>query len=130
MRFHFGASIFILLIFSANCISGMIKSITTASGAASKSSFRSGDLIFEDTFDDFNFENWQHENTLSGGGNWEFQWYNNNRSNSYTENGNLHIVPTLVADEFGESFLTSGVLNIDGGSPADQCTNPQVSSCQ
>ncbi len=29
-------------------------------------------LVFEDTFDDFNFSVWRHEQTLSGGGNWEF----------------------------------------------------------
>jgi hypothetical protein len=30
--------------------------------------FCSGDLVFEDTFNDLNFETWEHENTLAGGG--------------------------------------------------------------
>lgn len=45
--------------------------------------------------------------------NGEFEWYVNNRSNSYTSNGQLHISPTFTADIYGEKFLTSGhvVLN-------------------
>lgn len=52
--------------------------------------------------------------------NWEFQYYNNNRTNSYAEGGILHIVPTLLADDNGENFLYSGTLDINGGSPADE----------
>lgn len=106
--------------------------ITTASGtrAPARNSFQSGDLIFEELFEEFDFETWEHENTLAGGGNWEFQWYANNRSNSYVEDGRLHIVPTLVADEFGEQFLRSGTLNVHGGAPADQCTNPLFWGCE
>ena len=76
-------------------------------------------MIFEDNFDFFDLRKWGHENTLAGGGNWEFQWYGNNRSNSYTNNGILHLAPTLLADTHGEDFLANGVLNINGGSPAD-----------
>lgn len=46
--------------------------------------------------------------------NWEFQWYTNNRSNSFCEEGFLHVRPTLTADVLGESFLTSGRLEING----------------
>lgn len=50
-------------------------SVTTASGTlAPKGPYRPGQLIFEDTFDEFDLEAWQHENTLGGGGNNEFQW--------------------------------------------------------
>lgn len=89
----------------------------------------SGDLIFEDDFTTLDLKKWQHEQTLGGGGNWEFQWYTNNRSNSYVEDGYLNIRPTLVADTFGNDFLYSGTLDINGGSPADQCTNPQWYGC-
>lgn len=108
------------------------ETVTTASGtyAPAPGTFGSGDLIFEETFDDFDFSKWEHENTLAGGGNWEFQWYANNRSNSYVEDGRLHIVPTLMADEFGEGFLSSGNLNVHGGAPADQCTNPLFWGCE
>lgn len=80
----------------------------------------SGDLIFEDNFDYFDFKKWEHENTLGGGGNWEFQWYTNNRSNSFVDAGRMVVQPTLLSDRAGEGFLSSGVLNIHGGSPADQ----------
>lgn len=35
----------------------------------------------------------------------EFQWYTNNRSNSFCEEGYLHIRPTLTSDVYGETFL-------------------------
>jgi hypothetical protein len=87
-------------------------------------------LIFSDEFDKLDFENWQHEITMSGGGNWEFQVYENTRENSFTKNGILYIKPTLTSDRFGEELLFSGVLNVDGGSPADACTNPQYWGCE
>lgn len=46
-----------------------VKSITSVSGSyASTDIMCSGDLIFEDNFNDFNFDIWQHESTLGGGG--------------------------------------------------------------
>lgn len=33
--------------------------------------------------------------------------------------GKLHIKPTLTADQYGEDFLSSGVINLNGGAPAD-----------
>ncbi|XP_055641211.1 beta-1,3-glucan-binding protein-like [Toxorhynchites rutilus septentrionalis] len=111
-----------------NCV----KSPTTASGSAIQRGrkFCSGELIFEDNFDFFDFEIWDHENTLAGGGNWEFQWYTNNRSNSFVEDGKLFIRPTLTADEFGEGFLTSGTINLNGNRPIEQCTNGAFYGCE
>lgn len=86
-------------------------------------------LVFEDNFDFINFDVWEHEITASGGGNWEFQYYTNNRSNSYTHDGVLYIKPTLTSDKFGEQFLTSGTLELYGNSPADACTGPQFWGC-
>lgn len=43
---------------------------------------------------------------------WEFQWYTNNRSNSFVEDGNLNLRPTLTADDFGELFLHAGTLEL------------------
>jgi len=37
--------------------------------------------MFEDDFDVFSTDKWEHEITLGGGGNWEFQAYTHNRSN-------------------------------------------------
>ena len=97
-----------------------------------------GDLIFVDNFDHFNVETWEHEITLAGDGvctffkqiqihtyyqfcNFqyeEFQYYTNNRSNSYVENGKLYIRPTLL-DNFDEEFLENGILNIQGSYPVE-----------
>jgi hypothetical protein len=50
-------------------------SVTTASGTrAPPGPYRSGQLIFQDNFDFLDHETWQHESTMAGGGNSEFQW--------------------------------------------------------
>lgn len=102
-------------------------SMTTSSGtmAIPKSKERptqhcAGDLIFEDTFDIFDLRKWQHENTLSGGRHTEFQWYTNNRTNTFCEEGFLNIRPSLTSDLVGESYLYMGSLSIHGGTLADQ----------
>ncbi|XP_043233950.1 beta-1,3-glucan-binding protein-like [Amphibalanus amphitrite] len=82
----------------------------------------SGEVIFEDNFDELDMVTWQHELTLWGGGNWEFEGYNNNRTNSFIRDGVLFIKPTLTAERFGEEFLYSGTLDMNGGAPYDQCT--------
>lgn len=98
-------------------------SLTTISGQhgtiAPGTQLCSGDLIFEDNFDFLDFEAWEHEITMASGSSWEFQLLSNNRSNSFTEQGLLNIRPTLTADDFGETFLTTGSLSLHGGSPAD-----------
>lgn len=87
-------------------------------------------LIFEENFDELNFDRWQHELTMGGGGNWEFQVYTNNRSNSYVRDNTLFIKPTLTSDRYGgESFLSSGTIDLWGASPADQCTGNAYYGC-
>ncbi|CAM9735120.1 unnamed protein product [Lampetra fluviatilis] len=44
-------------------------------------------LVFEELWDQLDMDTWEHEITLGGGGNWEFQHYTNNRSNSYVRDG-------------------------------------------
>jgi hypothetical protein len=58
-------------------------------------------LIFNDDFNTFDMKTWEHEITLSGGGNWEFEWYVNNRTNSYVKDGVLYIKPSLTEDAIG-----------------------------
>jgi hypothetical protein len=53
-------------------------------------------LVFEDNFDDLDFTKWRHDITLSGGGNWEFELYDNNRSTTWTQDGKLTIMPVLT----------------------------------
>ena len=43
--------------------------------------YEPGELIFEDNFDTLNSFVWEHEISLAGGGNWEFQFYTHNRTN-------------------------------------------------
>jgi len=75
-------------------------------------------------------ERWQHELTLSGGGNWEFQYYTNNRTNSHVEDGQLVIKPGLLSELNGEEFLWTGNLNLWGGSDADYCTQNEWYGCE
>ncbi|XP_033115164.1 beta-1,3-glucan-binding protein-like isoform X2 [Anneissia japonica] len=89
-----------------------------------------GTLIFDEQFDTFDLDRWEHEITAGGGGNWEFQYYTNNRSNSYVRDGKLYIKPTLTEDKYGDGFLNSGVLNIWGASPADLCTGNYYYGCE
>jgi len=86
-------------------------------------------LIFEENWDDLDMDRWQHEITMGGGGNWEFEYYNNNRSNSYVRDNTLFIKPTLTSDNYGEAFLSSGTLDLWGASPADQCTGNGFYGC-
>lgn len=55
----------------------------------------------------------------------QFQWYDNDRTNSYVDNGFYHIRPTFTSDIFGEAFLTSGRAII----PPDQCTQSEWYGC-
>ncbi len=54
-------------------ISGQNPSVTTSIWKGVRKTHESGELIFEDNFDTLDFNMWQHEITLAGGGNWEFQ---------------------------------------------------------
>jgi len=88
-----------------------------------------GALIFEEEFNKLDHTIWQHEKTLSGGGNWEFQVYDNSRINSYVKNSTLYLFPTLTEDRYGAGFVTKDTLDLNGGSPADECTNPAFYGC-
>jgi len=84
---------------------------------------KSESIIFQDDFDYFNLSIWKHEITMSGGGNWEFEMYLNNRSISYVNDSKLYIKPSLLADQVGENFVKGGLtMDLWGGSPADYCT--------
>nr|XP_002740986.2 PREDICTED: beta-1,3-glucan-binding protein-like [Saccoglossus kowalevskii] len=86
-------------------------------------------LIFEDDFEKLDLTKWQHEITAGGGGNWEFQLYTNNRSNSYVRDGVLYIKPTLLSETYGDDFIMTGSLDIWGAAPADICTGNQWWGC-
>merc|ERR1739838_462109 len=66
---------------------------------------------------------------MGGGGNWEFQVYGNNRTNSYVKDNTLFVKPTLLSDHYGENFLSSGSLDIWGSNPGDVCTGNGYWGC-
>jgi len=80
-------------------------------------------LVFSDDFDELDLSIWQHEITLSGGGNWEFEYYTNNRSNSYVRDSILYILPTLTSETIGPENVVNGyTMDLWGGTPPDYCT--------
>nr|AGT42010.1 lipopolysaccharide and beta-1,3-glucan-binding protein [Meretrix meretrix] len=89
-------------------------------------------MIFEDNFDSLNLDVWEHEITAGGGGNWEFQYYTNNRTNSYVRDGKLFIKPTLTIESLndGPDSLTKGALDIWGSQPGDVCTGNNFWGCR
>lgn len=91
-----------------------------------KSNFCSGDLIFNDDFDELDKSVWKLENSMGiGGGSKEFQWYVNDDRNAYVDDGILHIKPTLTSDEYGEEFLYTGKVEI----PPNECTSSIFNGC-
>jgi hypothetical protein len=62
-------------------------------------------LVFFDDFDKFDFKKWRHELTMAGGGNNEFQIYQNNRTVTYTNNSILYIQPILTQDIMDASYV-------------------------
>lgn len=84
-------------------------------------------LIFEDTFDKFNLSIWKHEITLSGEGNWEFEYYLNNRTNSFVRGGVLSIMPSFLNNTLN---IQNADLNIWGGDPANACTDNAFFGCE
>lgn len=69
---------------------------------------------------------------MGGGGNWEFQYYGNNRTNSYVEDGILFIKPTESKDRFGADVISGTkptTIDIWGNQPADVCTGNSFYGC-
>ncbi|XP_063442128.1 beta-1,3-glucan-binding protein-like [Mytilus trossulus] len=84
-----------------------------SAGLTSKSPLTELQLIFEDTFDNgFDKSKWKNEISAFGGGNWEFQIYSPEPTNTFVRNGVLHLKPTTTADKFGENFLHHGILDM------------------
>jgi len=81
------------------------------------------ELVWFDEFDGelIDSTKWQSEITAGGGGNEEFQVYNDDPMNTYIQDGKLFIKASLLADNtnpltnqpFGEDFLTNGVLDLE-----------------
>lgn len=87
-------------------------------------------LVMEELWEKFDLDTWQHQNTLAGGGTWEFQQYTNSRRNSYVRNGTLFIRPTLTEEVYGEAFVRTGTLSVWGLHPPDECTGVAFFGCE
>ncbi|XP_069683866.1 beta-1,3-glucan-binding protein-like [Periplaneta americana] len=68
-------------------------------------------LIWQDEFDTLDLNQWSHLVTAWGGGNKEFQYYRNDRKNSYVRDGILYLRPTWTSADYGDDFLYSGSLS-------------------
>ena len=101
-----------------------------ASIAALSTSVAAETLVWSDEFKILNHTVWEHEITMSGGGNWEFEYYTNNRTNSYVKDGILHLQPSLSVDTWGETAFKTGDINLWGGTPADKCTSNAFYGCE
>jgi beta-glucanase (GH16 family) len=100
-------------------------SITTASGGKTSEAFCPGEVVFQDDFDSLDNSSWKHENTLRGGGNWEFQWFVPDTENSFVKDGILHIRPTFTDDKFGKDFVRNSEIYI----PPSSCTDSENFGC-
>ncbi len=63
----------------------------------------------------------------AGDGNWAFELYANNRSNSFVRNGSLHIHTTLSNATFD---VANADVNLWGGDPATACTDNGFFGCE
>lgn len=87
-------------------------------------------LVFEDNFDTLDFKKWKHDITLAGGGNWEFQIYDNNRSTTFVKDSKLNIKPIPTDDKIGANNVRNGyTYSVWDGSQADMCTANFDSGC-
>jgi len=57
---------------------------------------------------------WTHMVTANQNGNSEFQYYRNNRKNSYVEDGILKIKVTPVSDEYSDEVIRNGTIEEPG----------------
>lgn len=86
-------------------------------------------LIFSDDFTSLDHSIWEHMKTCAATGNKEFQYYTNNRTNSFIKDGVLFIKPTLTNETYDDEFLISGTLDLWGSTPHTQCTSNRESGC-
>ncbi|KAH9927697.1 concanavalin A-like lectin/glucanase domain-containing protein [Fomitopsis serialis] len=82
-------------------------------------------LIMEDDFNTFDLQNtWTRDVEMGGFGNGEFEMTTDSSNNSFVQDGQLYIVPTLTSDVIGYNHVMNGyTYNISG------CTNSNHSAC-
>src|SRR5271170_1279816 len=84
-------------------------------------------LVFEDYFDTFRNDIWNHEIQVGGFGTREFEWTTANPANSYVANNTLFIVPTLTDQVLSPAEVNNGyTLNLTA---MGTCTSTDVDQC-
>jgi len=76
-------------------------------------------LVWSEEFDNLDESVWLHEVTTFPQE--EFQYFRNNRDNSWVQNGVLHVTLTSTADTYGEDFLEHGELDLFEEDPEHPC---------
>ena len=89
-------------------------------------------LAFHDSFKTLDFQVWDHEISMSGGGNWEFQIYDNDRELSYIENNTLVIKPKLSEEKYGRKMVLGEHANweLNRLSLEGRCTDSSNWGCE
>ncbi|KAJ7040765.1 glycoside hydrolase family 16 protein [Mycena alexandri] len=85
-------------------------------GVSSVDMFKDSELcsVLDDEFNELDLTNtWTREVQLGGFGNAEFQIASSFENNSYAQNGELYIMPTLTSAWLGESTVQSGTVTLD-----------------
>nr|GAT50240.1 glycoside hydrolase family 16 protein [Mycena chlorophos] len=78
-------------------------------------------MVLNDDFSTFDLSNtWTREVQLGGFGNGEFQIASSFDNNSYVQNGNLYIMPTLTEQWLGADTVNNGKVTLD------PCTTAQT----
>ena len=84
-------------------------------------------LVYEDNFDTFNTDIWQHEVQVGGFGTGEFEWTTADSGNSYVVNNTLVIMPTLTDTLLSEDQVNNGyTLNLTS---QGSCTSTDWHQC-
>ena len=76
-------------------------------------------LVWSDEFEFLDETKWSHLVTTHPRE--DFQYYRNNRANSWVSSGLLHLMPSLTGREYGESFLYTGRLDLQTEDPGRPC---------
>ncbi|ODN05965.1 Beta-1,3-glucan-binding protein [Orchesella cincta] len=87
--------------------------------------FAPGEIIWQDEFDYLDRSKWSNEINFNGGGNGEFQIYDDYGENAYVRDGILYMRPTLSLDTvFGGDVekLYNGNLTLEGCTDENGCT--------
>eukprot|EP00639_Heterosigma_akashiwo_P015966 CAMPEP_0206385032 /NCGR_PEP_ID=MMETSP0294-20121207/14976_1 /ASSEMBLY_ACC=CAM_ASM_000327 /TAXON_ID=39354 /ORGANISM="Heterosigma akashiwo, Strain CCMP2393" /LENGTH=465 /DNA_ID=CAMNT_0053835551 /DNA_START=104 /DNA_END=1501 /DNA_ORIENTATION=- len=91
-------------------------------------------LVFEDTFDYFNEDNWNIEKNIAGGGNNEFQYYNDDERNIWANNGLLNIKAGIFTqlpflETIQGKFFTPEDVMTGNCEPFPECATFKVDDC-